>query len=108
MTTNKERFAEAYRVALTECVQNPKYAEDYFYGVEQVPGVVVKMLRALDEDTANINGPAFKLACKRLGIKHTQKAIRAFRDEAPTASVRGAWKERRIQAAKDAYGEEDY
>ena len=76
MSENKERFSTEYAKALTECVSDPKHG--YIYDVDQVPGVVAKMLPAIFSGMANYDGPAIKLTCKRLGIKCTKKAILAF------------------------------
>lgn len=76
MTPNQEKFTDAYRAALTECVQNPKY--DYRYGVARVPEVAAKMISAVADGSFNHDSPAFKLACKRLGIKSTRTAILTY------------------------------
>ena len=73
---NRERFAEEYTKALTECVLNPKH--DYIYGIDQVATVAAKMIKATFEGTANYDGPVFRLTCKRLGIKATNKSINDF------------------------------
>lgn len=75
--TNKERFAEAYRrnlhLSVTEC------PVDYAYIAGRVDEVADKMLAAIERGSANKDGFAFKRTCKELGIKHTYKAINAFR-----------------------------
>lgn len=76
MNENKERFSSEYTKALIECVSDPKH--EYCYGVDQVPGVVAKMLPAIFSGSASYDGPAIKLTCKRLGIKATRKAILAY------------------------------
>ena len=92
--SNRELFAKTYTEALAECVQNPKH--EYHWPVSDVPRVAAKMLTGLDTNGTNINdSPAFKLACKRLGIKCTYKAIREFRNATqaePVAHIEGNWK----------------
>lgn len=75
-TPNRQRFADEYTKALAECVADPKHG--YFFGLDAVPAVAAKMIAATFDGTANYDGPAFKLTCKRLGIKHTRKAINAY------------------------------
>ncbi len=75
-STNRQRFADEYTKALAECVAaQPDF---YGFGSDRVAEVAQRMLNAVDRDSANYDGPAFKLTCKRLKIKHTRKAIRAF------------------------------
>ena len=91
--SNRELFAKTYTEALAECVQNPKH--EYHWPVADVPKVAAKMLEGLDSNGTNIDSPAFKLACKRLGIKCTLKTIREFRSAEqvqPVAHNEGNWK----------------
>lgn len=73
---NRQRFAEEYTKALAECVADSK--NGYIYGLDQVPEVARKMIAATFDGSAHYSGAAYKLACKRLGIKYTKKAIIAF------------------------------
>ena len=56
------------------------HPNDYLYPVQQVPVVVAKMMKAIRENANNVNygSHGFRLTCKRLGIKHTKKAIIAY------------------------------
>lgn len=56
------------------------HPNDYLYPVQQVPKVAAKMMKAIRENANNVNygSHGFRLTCKRLGIKHTKKAIIAY------------------------------
>jgi hypothetical protein len=76
---NAERFKlfnEAYRVALTQAVE--KYPDDYPWARNglTIETVADRMMRAVEQNTHNHSGRAFRIACKALGIKHTRTAIR--------------------------------
>ena len=72
-------FGDAYRVALADVRNDPKHAADYAWPVCEC-GIVVadRMLAAIERGTYNHDSPAFRLTCKRLGIKGSRKAIEAF------------------------------
>lgn len=71
-----DRFMAAYEPALYEALQ--KHPEDYAYGPADVPGFLPVWRKRILEGNFNHHGHAMKGACKRLGIKHTLKAIKAF------------------------------
>jgi len=56
------------------------HPDDYDYTAPEVPVVVAKMMKAIRENANNVNysSHGFRLTCKRLGIKHTKKAIIAY------------------------------
>ncbi len=53
---------------------------EYAYPVSEVPIVAERMRAAFERGSYNHTGYAIKLACKRLGIKHTRGAMEAFFD----------------------------
>jgi len=59
----------AYTPALKKAVQ--KYPDDYQWPIENVPVVADRMKNALERGSYNHNSPAFRWACKTLGIKPT-------------------------------------
>ena len=70
--TNKETFAQTYSQAFIDSYpQLP---------AEHSKGLIEKALKAALENirVVNIDGAAFKLTSKRLGIKHTYKAIEEY------------------------------
>jgi hypothetical protein len=56
------------------------HPDDYAYTAPEVPVVVARMMKAIRENVHNVyyGGHGFRLTCKRLGIKHTKKAIIAY------------------------------
>lgn len=70
-----EKFRAAYIETLTAAVT--KCPTFYGYGVDKVPATVDKMLPSLATGGANI-GPAVKAAARKLGIKPTMTAIKAY------------------------------
>lgn len=56
------------------------HPDDYAYTAPEVPIVVTRMMKAIRENVNDVNygGHGFRLTCKRLGIKHTKKAIIAY------------------------------
>lgn len=73
MQNNQDKFKEAYRRNLRQCVVN--FPDEYFWPVEQVDIVADRMFKAIDAGTFNHDSKAFKYVCKELGIKWTRKAI---------------------------------
>ena len=70
--TNKEKFAEVYAKAFSESypgIAAEKHAE-----------LINRAVQTACEDIrcVSIDGAAFKLTAKRLGIKHTYKAFAEF------------------------------
>lgn len=73
---SESKFREAYEAALrAACTEHP---DEYAYPADEAPKVVERMMRAIEENKFNHAGRALRATCKALGIKHTQKAIRAF------------------------------
>lgn len=70
---------EAFSEHLTRCLEQAvKAAPDtYFYGVEAVPRVALKMIDALRNGDASI-GPTTKRVAKAMGIKATVGSIQSF------------------------------
>ncbi len=71
-----DQFMGVYEPALREAVTH--YPNEYLWPVEQVPIVAARMRAAIERNSHNHDGHAFKGACKALGIKHTRKAIDQF------------------------------
>jgi predicted DNA-binding protein (MmcQ/YjbR family) len=76
VTTNQIKFYETYMEKLQECVN--KYPEQYSYDNTQVKVVADKMFAAFMKRSANKEGPAIKMTCKKLGIGYTYKAIEQY------------------------------
>ena len=55
-----------------------RYQADYVWPASDLPLVVQRMNAAIDRMSFNKDSPAWKATCKRLGIAHTYKAIRAY------------------------------
>lgn len=71
-TTNKEKYAAAYSQAFIDSYpQLP---------AQQSKHLIEKALKVALQDikSVSIDGAAFKLTSKRLGIKHTYKAIQEY------------------------------
>ena len=77
-----DAFMQLYAEALLSCVTadraRPESERVYFYGPEGVSLVVAKMREAFANDSYNLDGPAIRKACRKLGIRPTRKAIRAY------------------------------
>lgn len=72
MTSNVETFCSTYAKA---------FADSYpQLDSERCSGLIEKALAAACQDIGrvDINGAAFKLTSKRLGIKHTKKSIAEY------------------------------
>jgi len=76
MKTNAQIFSETYLAALADSVRD--YQSEYGWPVTQVPVVHAKMMVAVERGTFCHDSRAFKLTCKRLGIKNTRKAMLEF------------------------------
>ena len=76
--TNREKFQNAYVLALTKAVQ--KHPEEYAYGMSEVPTVAASMTKALAENRATL-GPAAKSAARACKISPTLKSVHAFLNE---------------------------
>lgn len=76
LTLNLTRLSalrEVYSAALTDAVNN--HPDEYRYPLTDVPIVVNRMMAAIERNSFNKDGYAFKSTCKTLGIKHTYKGI---------------------------------
>jgi hypothetical protein len=71
-----QEFGKVYGPCLEECLR--RYPEQYFYPPSFVPDVVNRMILAFTAGTYSQDGPAVRMACKRLGINHTRRAMEAF------------------------------
>ncbi len=71
--SSRDTFLAQYRSDLEQAVID--HNEDYGYGIERVPEVFGRMVAAIDRGSFNKDSRAFKATCKKLGIKHTYKAI---------------------------------
>jgi hypothetical protein len=77
---NPARFAQ-FAAIYPECLAQAVASKPEAYGPQvqsSVQNVATKMLAAVETGSYNHNGPSFKLACKRLGIRFTRTAIEAF------------------------------
>ena len=70
---NKEQFKLIYTESLIEAIR--LYPDKYMFREETVPLVVERMIRGVENGGFNHNTPAFKIACEKLDIKYTRKAI---------------------------------
>lgn len=69
-----DAFMVAYAPALTAAHAAGKYE----WPLAMLPTVTARMRAAFEAGSYNHGGPAMRLACKALGIKHTRTAIEAF------------------------------
>jgi hypothetical protein len=76
--TNKELFAKTYAAVFVECYPELPAAESQ-KRIEMVAKVACENIRRV-----LLDGKAFKLTSKRLGIKHTYKAYEEFLNAAPS------------------------
>ena len=73
---NFQAFLDAYREALQDSYKaNP---ESYTWRPDQFDTVFGRMSEAIESGSFNKDSPAFKKACRVLGINHTYKAITEF------------------------------
>lgn len=74
--TNRIKFQEAYEKGLAEAIR--LYPQNYCWAdtsEAMITKVAGKMFDAMDRGTFNHDSKGFKIACKKLGIKSTRKAI---------------------------------
>ena len=76
LTSKQQKFKDTYLESLVECMT--KYPSDYMYGIEEAITVCDKMFAALMRHTANKDGKAIKLTCKKLDIPYTYKGINEY------------------------------
>ena len=70
------QFMAVYEPAIREAATN--FPNEYFFPASHAPIVAGKMKNALINNTFNHDGRAIKITCKKLGIKHTVKAINEY------------------------------
>ena len=73
--TNLAAWMDVYRPALRESMA--AFPDDYMPGVG-ADTVADRMAVAFEKGSYNHDGRACRLACKRLGFKHTRRNIEAF------------------------------
>jgi N12 class adenine-specific DNA methylase/2'-5' RNA ligase len=73
-TPARARFFEVYIPALEQAHANGQFS----WPIEDAPTVAARMATALRNGTANVQGPALRAAAKKLGIKNTSGAWKAF------------------------------
>jgi hypothetical protein len=66
-------FAVVYREELERALKETP--ELYAWPITELDNVLARMLAGLAKGSANKDSPPIKRTCKRLGIKHTYKAI---------------------------------
>lgn len=77
LTKKQLEFIEVYLPELVEEVK--KDPKGYAFPISEAATVASRMVRAMTHGSANISdSPAIRRACKKLAIKHTKTAIRAF------------------------------
>ncbi len=69
-------FILRYRLDLRDAVE--KYPSEYAFNIELVDTIAERMKVAIQKNSFNKDGRAFKATCKSFGIPHTYKAIDAF------------------------------
>lgn len=74
--TNLDRFFGLYGEALERVIR--EHADEYRYGVDEVPSIAAKMRAAFENGSYNHDGRAIAATCKALGIGKTRKAIETF------------------------------
>lgn len=77
--TNLDRFFDVYEDCLLHCIDT--YPDEYAYGPDTAKAIAAKFkakVAAHGFGGINKDGHAFKMTCKKLGIKHTYKAMEAF------------------------------
>lgn len=77
-------FVDTYRAALVEA--RAKQPDLYAWPAEEAPIIAERMRAAFVRGSYNHDGLAIRLACKRLGIKHTRKAMESFFINGPEAT----------------------
>lgn len=78
LTGNYALFYNTYYPYLCDCIEHDP---DYIYAKETCKDIKVlahQIVIGLVSGAASKDGKAVKLTCKKLGIAHTYKAIRAF------------------------------
>ena len=78
-----DKFFELYEIELERCAKESHMDYPWFLGNANYPAIPVsvvaaRMRKAVERNSHSHSGPAFKATCKRLGIKHTRKAIAEY------------------------------
>ncbi len=76
LTPNQILFLETYKDFLIKNQrENP---QDYAWSINELPEVLLRMRKAILNNTFNKDSYSFKMTCKKLKIKHTYKDIEMF------------------------------
>lgn len=86
--TNAEVLKKVYAQCLFEC--HKARPEEYLWPIEKFDEVMTRMSAAIDAMSFNKDSSAWRLCCKRLGIKHTYQAIKAFKESTGIGEVEAA------------------
>lgn len=79
MTIINEKFDNFFTIYSEELrLVHQEHPDEYFWPESQMDDVLARMRKAILQGTYNKDGFAFRRTCKRLGIKHTYKAISAY------------------------------
>lgn len=73
---NLQCFIDIYEESLKEA--RIKYPNEYLWPDSEFEKVMEKMKVAIEKGTFNKDSHAFKITCKKLGIKHTYTSIKEF------------------------------
>ena len=76
ITSKQQKFKDTYLESLMDCIN--KYPNDYCYGIDEAVTVCDKMFAAFMRHSANKDGKAVKITCKKLGIPYTYKGISEY------------------------------
>jgi hypothetical protein len=76
MTSGQQVFISIYRLELADSLRNNP--DQYAWTLTDFDEVFTRMEQAIIKGTFNKDSDAFKRTCKKLGIKHTYKAIREY------------------------------
>jgi hypothetical protein len=77
MEINPERLAQFSRVYKEKLVEGHKLGK-YGWHASTLDSVHAKMMAAVERDSYDKDGYAFRQTCKALGIKHTYTAIYVY------------------------------
>lgn len=76
MNANAQKFLVEYTEQLArECLTKPL---EYAWPAEQAPEIAAKMVASMTRGGANVGTNPIKRTCRKLGIKPTATAIKAF------------------------------
>lgn len=90
LTPNQEYFKNALTAVYADLFANdPEYA----YSASRITPAELadKMTRGILSGSANHTGTGIRRACKKVGIKHTRKAMCEFFTASAGATLTGGW-----------------